>query len=129
MFVVQEHDASTLHWDFRLELDGVLKSWAVPKGPPTDPSQKRLAIEVGDHPVSWADFEGKISSGYGAGTVECWDRGTWEPLTEGDPARALRDGHLSFRLSGDRLEGGYTLQRTRGGDKPQWLLIKRRDGG
>ena len=126
MFVVQEHDATTRHWDFRLEVDGVLKSWAVPKGPPEDPSHKRLAIEVGDHPISWADFEGRIRSGYGAGTVECWDRGEWEPITEGDPADALRDGHLSFRLHGDRLDGAYTLQRTRAGDKPQWLLLKRR---
>jgi DNA ligase D-like protein (predicted 3'-phosphoesterase) len=129
MFVVQEHDATTLHWDFRLELDGVLKSWAVPKGPPTDPSEKRLAIEVADHAISWADFEGEIERGYGAGTVECWDRGEWEPITEGDPGRALKDGHLSFRLDGRRLKGGYTLQRTRGGSKPQWLLLKRRDSG
>lgn len=129
IFVIQKHDATRLHYDFRLEVDGVLKSWAVPRGPSTNPAEKRLAVEVEDHPLAWGDFEGVIEDGYGAGTVIVWDRGTWRPLTEGDTAEALRRGHLSFWLEGQKLRGGFTLQRTRGGDKPQWLLIKRRDDG
>jgi bifunctional non-homologous end joining protein LigD len=125
-FVVQQHDATTLHWDFRLEVDGVLRSWAVPKAPSTDPRDKRLAIEVEDHSLAYGDFEGTIGSGYGAGTVEIWDRGTYEPLTE-DFAAALDAGHASFWLEGERLRGGWALTRTDGGRKPKWLLVKRRD--
>ena len=127
-FVIQQHAATSLHYDFRLEVDGVLRSWAVPKGPSTDPRDKRLAMEVEDHPLAWGEFEGVIESGYGAGRVIVWDRGTYRPLSE-DFARALDDGHASFWLEGQKLRGGYTLARTRmrGGGKPQWLLIKRRD--
>jgi bifunctional non-homologous end joining protein LigD len=125
-FVVQQHDATTLHWDFRLEVNGVLRSWAVPKGPSTDPREKRLAVEVEDHSLPYGDFEGTIEGGYGAGTVEIWDRGTYEPLTE-DFAAALDAGHASFWLEGERLHGGWALTRTSGGRKPKWLLVKRRD--
>src|SRR4051812_27576969 len=128
-FVIQQHDATTLHYDFRLEVDGTLRSWAVPKGPSTDPREKRLAVEVEDHALSYRDFEGVIGSGYGAGSVIVWDEGEWRPLGDDDPARALSDGHLSFWLEGHKLRGGYTLQRTSKGRKPQWLLIKRRDEG
>lgn len=128
--MVHKHDASTLHYDFRLEIEGSLASWAVPKGPSTNPRQKRLAVQVEDHPLDYGDFEGVIGGGYGAGTVIVWDTGTWEMLDpEGSPARARRAGHISFRLEGEKLRGGYTLQRTGGGDKPRWLLIKRDDEG
>ncbi len=127
-FVVQEHDATTLHWDFRLEVDGVLRSWAVPKGPSTDPSVKRLAVEVADHALSYGGFEGTIPRGYGAGTVTIWDSGTYHGLdAEVTMAEALDAGHAKFWLEGARLIGGWTLHRTRDGAKPQWLLIKRRD--
>jgi DNA ligase D-like protein (predicted 3'-phosphoesterase) len=126
-FVIQQHDASSLHYDFRLEVDGVLKSWAVPKGPSMDPRQKRLAVEVEDHQLDYADFEGKIESGYGAGRVIVWDRGTYTAITKGGVGAALKRGHLSFVLTGHKLRGGWTLQRTRDGEKPQWLLIKRDD--
>jgi len=128
-FVIQQHAASSNHFDLRLAVDGVLKSWAVPKGPSTDPREKRLAVQVEDHPLDYADFEGRIAEGYGAGTVIVWDHGTFEPLTEGDPGEALEKGHLSFWIDRQKLRGGYTLQRTRGGEKPQWLLIKRCDEG
>jgi DNA ligase D-like protein (predicted 3'-phosphoesterase) len=128
-FVIQQHAATTLHFDFRLEVDGVLKSWAVPKGPSTDPREKRLAVEVEDHSLDYADYEGRIGEGYGAGRVIVWDAGTWRPLTDGPAGEALDNGHLSFWLEGEKLRGGWTLQRTSAGEKPQWLLIKRRDEG
>jgi len=118
-FVIQQHAATALHYDFRLEADGVLKSWAVPKGPSTDPREKRLAVQVEDHSLDHADYEGP--------RVIIWDAGTWRPLTEGAVGEALERGHLSFWLEGEKLRGGWTLQRTSGGAKPQWLLIKRRD--
>lgn len=128
-FVIQKHAATRLHYDLRLELDGVLKSWAVPKGPSFDPHEKRLAVEVEDHPLDYATFEGTIPEGeYGAGDVIVWDRGTWEPL--GDPHRGLSSGKLDFELSGKKLAGRWTLVRTRGrvsGDKNNWLLFKRSD--
>jgi DNA ligase D-like protein (predicted 3'-phosphoesterase) len=108
---------------------GVLKSWAVPKGLSTDPREKRLAVEVDDHSLGYAKFEGRIGSGYGAGRVIVWDAGTWRSLTDGSVTDALENGHLSFWLEGEKLRGGWTLQRTRGGAKPQWLIIKRRDEG
>jgi DNA ligase D-like protein (predicted 3'-phosphoesterase) len=133
IFVIQKHDASSLHYDFRLEVSGVLKSWAVPKGPSTDPRDKRLAMEVEDHPLDYGDFEGVIAEGnYGAGAVIVWDTGTYRNLTERDGKevpleQALADGHASVWLEGHKLRGGYTLQRVAGGAKPRWLLIKRRD--
>jgi DNA ligase D-like protein (predicted 3'-phosphoesterase) len=126
-FVIQQHQATSLHYDFRLEVDGVMRSWAVPKGPSTDPRDKRLAMEVDDHPMSWNEFEGRIESGYGKGAVIIWDRGSYRPLTEGDFGKALDDGHASFWLEGEKLRGGWSLRRIRGGKKPQWLLVKRRD--
>jgi DNA ligase D-like protein (predicted 3'-phosphoesterase) len=133
IFVIQKHDASTLHYDFRLEIDGVLKSWAVPKGPSTDPREKRLAIPTEDHPMDYADFEGVIPEGqYGAGTVLIWDRGTFRNITEKDgrirsAKRALADGHLLVELHGEKLRGGYALQRTGAGDEANWLLVKMKD--
>lgn len=134
MFVVQEHEASTHHFDFRLEVDGALKSWAVPKGPSTDPKEKRLAVPTEDHPLDYGDFEGVIPKGqYGGGTVSIWDRGTFENVTEKDgeivdASTALADGHLLFRLDGEKLAGDYALQRTGKGKDANWLLIKMRDG-
>jgi DNA ligase D-like protein (predicted 3'-phosphoesterase) len=129
MFVIQKHAASSLHYDFRLEVDGVLSSWAVPKGPSTDPREKRLAMEVEDHPLDYGDFEGVIEPGnYGAGAVIVWDTGTYEHLTEDESmANSLERGHVSVWLHGRKLRGGYTLRRTSGGAKPKWLLVKRRD--
>ena len=127
VFVIQQHAATSLHYDFRLEVDGVMRSWAVPKGPSTDPRDKRLAMEVEDHPKSWNKFEGRIAAGYGKGAVIIWDRGTYRPLTEGDFGQALDSGHASFWLEGQKLRGGWSLRRTDGGKKPKWLLVKRRD--
>ena len=129
IFVIQKHAASSLHYDFRLEIDGVLASWAVPKGPSTDPRVKRLAVQVEDHPLGYGDFEGVIGEGrYGAGAVIVWDTGSYESLAEDESmAESLESGHVSVWLHGQKLRGGYTLQRTGGGSKPQWLLIKRRD--
>ena len=125
LFVVQKHRATRLHYDFRLEVDGVLKSWAVPKGPSLDPSVKRLAMQVEDHPVDYAKFEGVIPEGeYGGGTVMVWDLGTYEPENTIDVATSLRKGELKFSLNGKKLSGSWTLVRTQ--DR-QWLLIKHRD--
>ena len=130
IFVVQKHDATRLHWDFRLEHGGTLWSWAVPKGPSLDPHHKRLAMHVEDHPVEYATFSGVIPEGnYGAGTVEIWDRGTWEPV-EADAAAALARGELKFRLQGERLRGGFVLVRLKARPREKgesWLLIKEHD--
>jgi len=130
-FVIQKHAASHLHYDFRLELDGVMKSWAVPKGPSLDPTVRRLAMEVEDHPISYNTFEGTIPKGeYGGGTVMLWDRGTYEADDEGGAAslrRGYEKGELRFVMHGERLRGGFVLARLRRPGRPQWLLIKRRD--
>lgn len=143
-FVVQRHDATRLHYDFRLEMEGVLKSWAVPKGPSLDPADKRLAMHVEDHPVSYFDFEGTIPEGnYGAGTVMVWDVGKWEPLspipvkgeylpgTEKEAIGMLAKGDLKFRLKGKRLNGDFALVHIKGrrpGSKgTEWLMIKKKD--
>lgn len=127
LFIVQKHDATRLHWDFRIEVDGVLKSWAVTRGPSPDPEDKRLAVQTEDHPLSYAEFEGTIPQGeYGGGTVMLWDRGTWEPI-EGKSAKDLLDGHLHFRLAGERMKGEWLLIRLkkRGNEKREnWLLRK-----
>ena len=143
-FVVQKHRATRLHYDFRLEMEGVLKSWAVPKGPSLDPADKRLAMQVEDHPVSYFDFEGTIPEGnYGAGTVMVWDVGSWEPLspqpvngkyvpgTEAEAAAMLKKGDLKFRLHGQKLNGDFALIHMRarrpGSKGTEWLLIKKQD--
>lgn len=131
-FVIQKHDARNLHYDFRLEIDGVLVSWAVPKGPSTDPRDKRLAVRTEDHPLDYADFEGTIAAGeYGGGTVLVWDRGTFRNLKEEGGvtlADALADGHLTVWLEGDKLRGGYALTQTNmRGDPKNWLLVKMDD--
>jgi bifunctional non-homologous end joining protein LigD len=129
-FVVQKHQASRLHYDFRLEWNGVLLSWAVPKGPSLDPSVKRLAMAVEDHPLEYGGFEGIIPEGeYGGGTVMVWDNGTWEPESS-DCDAALAKGDLKFTLYGKKLHGSWVLVRTRGfgkASRPSWLLIKHKD--
>jgi bifunctional non-homologous end joining protein LigD len=125
-FCVQKHLASHLHYDFRLEHDGVLLSWAVPKGPSLDPAVKRFAAHVEDHPLEYGTFEGVIPEGYGAGIVMLWDRGTWESEVA-DVGAALKKGDLKIRLDGYKLKGSWALVRTRGGDGRSWLLIKHRD--
>lgn len=122
-FVIQEHWATAHHFDLRLEVDGVMRSWAVPKEPSMDPADKRLAIQVEDHSVAYNDFEGEIDGG----KVVIWDRGSYEQGGRVPWPEALERGHAVFVLHGEKLEGGFALQRTRGGEKPQWLLIKRKD--
>ena len=128
-FCVQKHLASHLHYDFRLEYNGVLLSWAVPKGPSLDPGTKRLAMHVEDHPIEYGEFEGVIPEGYGAGIVMLWDRGTWAPEVD-DIDAALKKGDLKFTLDGYKLKGSWVLVRTHGpsyGEGRSWLLIKHRD--
>ncbi|HKW83054.1 MAG TPA: DNA polymerase ligase N-terminal domain-containing protein, partial [Burkholderiaceae bacterium] len=129
VFVIQKHHASQLHYDFRLEVDGVMKSWAVPKGPSYDPSVKRMAVQVEDHPISYNSFEGTIPKGqYGAGSVIIWDRGTWEPL--GDPREGLAAGKLALRMKGEKMHGLWELVRMHKPDRerqPPWLLFKKHD--
>ena len=133
IFVIQKHDASNLHYDFRIEVDGVLKSWAVPKGPSTDPKVKRLAMATEDHPLAYKDFEGVIPEGeYGAGTVMVWDTGTYSNLKEKDgkemPVDEAYDaGQVEIELNGKKVRGGYALIRTGKQTDRQWLLIKMRD--
>lgn len=124
VFVVQEHQATAHHYDLRLEVDGVMRSWAVPKEPSMDPAVKRLALQVEDHSLSHNDFEGELDGGW----VKTWDRGTYEQGGRVPWPEALERGHAVFVLHGEKLQGGFALQRTRGDEKPQWLLIKRRDG-
>jgi DNA ligase D-like protein (predicted 3'-phosphoesterase) len=136
-FVIQQHAARSMHWDFRLEADGVFKSWAVPRGPSTDPRDKRLAMEVEDHRLSWGDFEGVIPEGeYGAGPVIVWDRGSYRPLADEPVGESLERGHLSFWLEGKKLRGGWTLRRMENERSRaprarrtgrRWLLVKRCD--
>ncbi|MGZ3529900.1 MAG: DNA polymerase ligase N-terminal domain-containing protein [Vulcanimicrobiaceae bacterium] len=129
-FVIQKHRASRLHYDFRLEADGVLKSWAVPKGPSLNPADKRLAIRTEDHPLEYGDFEGIIPAGnYGAGEVIVWDRGTYKLLEGTDPAEEIAKGKITFFLDGKKLKGKFTLVKMRGSGegREQWLLIKDRD--
>ena len=123
VFVVQEHAATAHHYDLRLEVDGLMRSWAVPKGPSLDPAVKRLAVQAEDHDKSHNDFEGAL----GAGGVIVWDRGTYEQGGRVPWPEAIERGHAVFVLHGEKLRGGFALQRTRPGEKPQWLLIKRRD--
>ncbi len=130
-YVVQKHRATALHYDFRLEWNGVMLSWAVPKGPSLDPSTKRLAVQVEDHPIDYSDFEGVIPGGeYGGGTVMIWDTGSWVPEVP-DVDAALTKGELKFSLKGKKLKGSWVLVRTRGygknPSKPSWLLIKHKD--
>ena len=133
IFVIQKHDASRLHYDFRLEVDGVLKSWAVPKGPSTDPQEKRLAVPTEDHPLDYARFEGVIPKGeYGAGTVLVWDTGPYHNLTEKKGkaipmAEAVEHGHVKVWLEGQKLGGGYALTRFKTGKDESWLLVKQND--
>jgi len=134
IFVIQQHDARSMHFDFRLDVDGVLASWAVPKGPSMDPREKRLAVRTEDHPMEYADFEGEIPEGeYGAGTVIVWDTGDYENMSQKDGKKipmseALREGHAKVNLFGKKLKGGYALIHTKmRGDDKNWLLIKEDD--
>ncbi len=131
LYVMQKHRATQLHYDFRLEWNGVLLSWAIPKGPSLDPSVKRLAMQVEDHPVEYGRFEGVIPEGeYGGGTVMLWDSGTWSPEEDVAVDESLRKGSLKFRLNGKKLQGSWALVRTKGfggKQKAAWLLIKHRD--
>lgn len=136
VFVIQKHDASNLHYDVRIEIDSVLKSWAVPKGPSTDPSEKRLAMPTEDHPLGYADFEGTIPEDeYGGGTVMVWDRGSYRNLKsqdEGDDepmsvSEQFEDGHITIWLDGQKLRGGYAFIRTSDGEDARWLMIKMHD--
>lgn len=131
IFVVQKHDASHLHYDFRLAINGVLVSWAVPKGPSMNPADRRLAIRTEDHPIEYADFEGVIpETQYGAGTVMVWDKGTYEPQDDISPDKQLAQGKIDVELFGAKLRGGFTLIKTGTaghGAKERWLLIKQRD--
>ncbi|WP_116205589.1 DNA polymerase ligase N-terminal domain-containing protein [Amycolatopsis circi] len=130
VFVVQRHDASSLHFDFRLEIGGVLVSWSVPKGPSLNPSDRRLAIRTEDHPLDYARFEGTIPAGeYGGGTVIVWDTGTFDVLTEDSAEQALADGHLKVGLHGEKLRGSFSLIRRDSSGQEQWLLIKKDDEG
>ena len=135
MFVVQRHDARNLHFDVRLEVDGVLVSWAVPKGPSLNPADKRLAHRTEDHPLDYVDFEGRIGEGYGAGTVIVWDIGTYDNLTEVDgtpvtAADALARGHIKVELHGHKLSGAFAFTHTRmAGDEANWMLVKVDDEG
>jgi len=126
-FIVHEHHSTRLHYDFRLEIVGVLKSWAIPKGPSMNPADKRLAVTVEDHPLEYGEFEGIIPQGqYGAGPVLIWDSGEFQP--EDDPETALKNGRLNFSLNGKKLKGGFALMLMKGrGSGKDWLLIKRRD--
>ena len=131
-FIIQKHDATRLHYDLRLELDGVFKSWAVTKGPSLDPHDEQLAVEVEDHPLDYGDFEGTIPKGqYGGGTVMLWDRGYWEPESDQSPQQSIEDGDFKFKLEGKRLHGSFVLVRMKfgqdGGKRTNWLLIKHRD--
>lgn len=128
-FVVHEHKARSLHYDFRLEMGGVLKSWAVPKGPSMNPADKRLAIMVVDHPVDYIDFEGMIPEGsYGVGPVVVWDTGSYEVLDEEEPLKGIQKGRLSFTLMGKKLKGAFTLALMKGrGTGKEWLLVKKHD--
>ncbi len=134
-FVVQRHDATRLHYDLRLELDGVYRSWAVTKVLSLDPATKRLAVEVEDHPLDYGTFEGTIPQGqYGGGTVQLWDRGTWRPQADSSPAKDLASGHLKFELKGERMHGGWALIRMRDREtsarhtpRHNWLLVKEND--
>ena len=131
-FVIEKHSARRLHYDLHLELDGVFKSWAVTRGPSLDPHDKRLAVEVEDHPLDYGDFEGTIPKGqYGGGKVQLWDRGTWTPEGNKSPKAALADGELKFKLDGERLHGRWVLVRMKndksGGTRADWLLIKNHD--
>lgn len=137
IFVIQQHDASTMHFDFRIEVNGVLKSWAVPKGPSTDPSDKRLAVSTEDHPLEYADFEGVIPEDeYGAGTVIVWDAGPYKNITKDDDGQtvpienALDSGTVEIWLEGQKIRGGYALVHSKmRGDEKNWLLVKMDDDG